>query len=229
MEVLPNGFTLEIPEGCFPLSTDSMTLANFARLPRGASVLDLCAGCGTLGLLLCSTNPDCTVTGIELDEPAHAAAMENIRRNNLSHRMSSICDDVKSVSARFSPGSFSCCIANPPYFSGGVPSARTPLARHSGTCRADDLFRAASWAVKYGGDVFVVHKPEMLTALAAAAARYQLEAKELCLVRHRENGPFSMILLRLRKGAKPGLTIREWSLYHADGSPTDLLRQIYHL
>ena len=54
METLLNGFTLDIPQGCFPLSTDSMVLSWFARLPKNARVLDLGSGCGTLGLLLCA-------------------------------------------------------------------------------------------------------------------------------------------------------------------------------
>ena len=52
MEQLPNGYTLELASGTFPLSTDSMLLAHFARLPRNARVLDLGSGCGTLGMLL---------------------------------------------------------------------------------------------------------------------------------------------------------------------------------
>ena len=68
MEYLPNGFTLSLSEGAFALSTDSMCLAHFARLPRNARVLDLGSGCGTLGLLLCSRDPSCRVTGLELSE-----------------------------------------------------------------------------------------------------------------------------------------------------------------
>ena len=41
MEQLPNGFTLNLPEGAFPLSTDSMVLSHFVRLPKNARVLDL--------------------------------------------------------------------------------------------------------------------------------------------------------------------------------------------
>ena len=67
MEYLPNGFTLNIPAGAFPLSTDSMALAHFVKLPRGSRVLDLGSGCGTLGLLLCAGDENCHVTGIELD------------------------------------------------------------------------------------------------------------------------------------------------------------------
>ena len=54
MEYLPKGYTLSLCDGAFPLSTDSMCLAHFARLPKKARVLDLGSGCGTLGLLLCS-------------------------------------------------------------------------------------------------------------------------------------------------------------------------------
>ena len=49
MEYLFNGYTLDFPPGTFPLSTDSMLLADFAVLPRNASVLDLGAGCGVVG------------------------------------------------------------------------------------------------------------------------------------------------------------------------------------
>ena len=41
MEKLYNGFTLDFPEGAFSLSTDSMLLWDFTRLPRNARVLDL--------------------------------------------------------------------------------------------------------------------------------------------------------------------------------------------
>ena len=84
MEFLPNGFTLEVPAGAFPLSTDSMVLSHFVRLRTNARVLDLGSGCGTLGMLLCAQNEGCTITGLEIDETAHLAALENIRRNALS-------------------------------------------------------------------------------------------------------------------------------------------------
>ena len=45
MEQLHNGFTLEFSDGAFPLSTDSVVLADFVRLPKGAAVLDLVGGC----------------------------------------------------------------------------------------------------------------------------------------------------------------------------------------
>lgn len=229
MEFLPNGFTLEASGKSFPLSTDSMVLSHFAKLPKDAAVLDLGSGSGTLGLLLCSKDSRCTVTGLELDENAHLAALENIRRNNLQSRMVSICADLRSVSDRFSPGSFSCCISNPPYFSGGPASLSLTAARREDTCTPEDLFRAAGYCLKYGGDFFLVHRPERLAELISRAAEQKLEAKRLLLLRHREHGPISLILLAFRKGAKPGLIIEEQSLYDSYGHPTPYYRQVYHL
>ena len=229
MEFLPNGFTLEVPAGAFPLSTDSMVLSHFVRLPKNARILDLGSGCGTLGVLLCSRNENCTVTGLEIDEKAHLAALENIRRNDLSSRMESICASLQSVSERFSPGSFSVCVSNPPYFSGGPASKATPLARREDLCGPRELMSAAAYALKFGGDFFLVHRPERLAELITAGSECSLEAKRLRLVRHRQNGPVSLILLQFRKGAKPGLHLEELVLREADGSPTPAYREIYHI
>lgn len=124
METLPGGYTLELPSGAFPLSTDSMALAGFVRLPKEARVLDLGSGGGTLGLLLCACHPSCRVIGIEIDSAAHNAALQNIRRNGLEARMNSICGDLRSVP--IPPGSFHCCVSNPPYFTGGQPASKRP-------------------------------------------------------------------------------------------------------
>lgn len=229
MEQLHNGYTLELCDGAFPLSTDSVALSGFVKLPKDATVLDLGSGCGTLGLLLCSLRNDCAVTGVELDPLAHETALKNARQNQISHRLTSICDDVSNISHFIKPGSFSCCISNPPYFSGGFVSKKTPSARSEISLEPDALFRAASWALKFGGDFYLVHKPERLGELCRVAGEHQLEAKRLCLLRHREDSPISLVLIQFRKGANPGLVWEEACLYHSDGTPTDYYRKLYHL
>ena len=229
MEQLHNGFTLELCPGAFPLSTDSIALADFVTLPKNATVLDLGSGCGTLGLLLCSKDQNCSVTGIELDENAHKTALQNALSNRIPLRLKSICANAADLASILPAGSFSCCVSNPPYYSAGPASQKTPLARRDDLLCADELFKNAAWALRYGGDFFLVHKPEMMAHLCACGAKYKLEAKRLCLLRHKEDGPISLILLQLRKGAKPGLIIEEKALHHADGNPTAYYRSLYHL
>ena len=229
METLLNGFTLEIPPGGFPLSTDSMVLAHFIKLPRSAKILDLGSGCGTLGVLLCARDPACTVTGFELTEHAHRAAQENIRVNGLQSRMKSICADLRQIPEALPQGSFSLCVSNPPYFSGGPLSHRTPLARREDGCTLAELLKSAAWALKYGGDLYLVHRPERLGEIIALAAPLRLEAKRLGLLRHAEGQRPSLILLQLRKGGKPGLSWEEITLYDKSGIPTEEYRAIYHI
>lgn len=225
MEYLSNGFTLDTTSHAFPLSTDSILLSAFVRLPRNATVLDLGSGCGTLGLLLCAKDAHCHVTGIELSDTAHAAAEDNIRRNDLQGRLSSICGDLR----HFDGSGYHCCVSNPPYFSGGPASKRNPLARREDCCTPDELFAAAAKALKFGGDFFLVHKPERLAQLIESGAKASLEAKRLQLVRHKEGGKISLILLQFRKGGKPGLKMEEVTLFDKESNPTDFYKAVYHL
>lgn len=229
METLFNGYTLKIAPGTFPLSTDSMALADFTRLPRCARVLDLGSGCGTLGILLCAKDAQCAVTGIELDENAHRMALDNIRDNELQGRMYSICADFTASTDLPDGASFDVCISNPPYFTAGFLSKTTPQARHEQSCTLEALACTAARALKYGGDFYLVHKPERLAEIFAAVYRYQLEPKRLRLLRHKADGPVSLVLIQCRKGGKPGLVWEEAALYDSNRQPTEYYKNLYHL
>ena len=229
METLFNGYSLDIAPGAFPLSTDSMALAHFVRLPKQARVLDLGSGCGTLGMLLCARDEGCRVTGMELDDRAHEMALENSCRNGLMQRLNSICSDLTAVADLVAPGSFDVCVSNPPYFTAGFLSKATPLARHEQTCSLEDIMKSAAYGLKFGGDFFLVHKPERLAEIFSAACAQKLEPKRLCLLRHKENGPVSLVLVQCRKGAKPGLQWEEAALHDKNGGFTQYYRDIYHI
>ena len=96
----------------------------------------------------------------------------------------------------------------------------TPLARN---------MRSAAWALKFGGDFFLVHKPERLAQLIGCGAKQGLEAKRLLLLRHKEGSDISLIFLSFRKGGKPGLQIHENSLFDSHGKPTAYYREVYHI
>ena len=229
METLFNGYTLEIAPGAFPLSTDSMALADFVKLPRQAKVLDLGSGCGTIGTLLCAKDSNCAVTGIEIDETAHTAALQNALQNQLQNRLNSICADFTAITGLVAAGSFDICVSNPPYFTAGFLSKSTPLARHEETCSLESLMESAAYALKFGGDFYLVHKPERLAEIFCAGSRHKLEPKRLFLMRHKEDGPVSLVLIQCRKGAKPGLIWEEAALHSKDGSFTEYYRKLYHL
>lgn len=225
METLFNGYTLKFAPGTFPLSTDSMVLADFVKLPKNARVLDLGSGCGTLGLMLCARDSGCTVTGIEINENAHAMALCNIEDNGLSSRLSSVCGDLRNMPVEI----FDVCVSNPPYFSGGPASRENTIARREDACTLQELIGTAAKNVKFGGDFYLVHRPERLAEICTLCSNAGMEPKRLRFVRHSPDAPISLIALQCRKGGKPGITIDEISLYDASGAPTEAYRAIYHI
>ncbi len=225
MEHLKNGYELELCPGAFPLSTDSIALAGFCRLGKGARILDLGSGCGTLGLLLCDRDPACQVTGLEIEEEVHRTALKNAAANGIPYRLTSIQGDIMDPPACIKPG-FDICVSNPPYFTQGAVRSS---ARHQLHCTTEGLFKTASRFLKWGGDFYLVHKPEQLAYLCALGAANNLEAKRLCLLRHKPESPVNLILMQFRKGAKPGLIWEEQQLHEADGTPSAYYKTLYRL
>ena len=140
--------------------------------------------------------------------------------------MQSIHGDLRLHRSLLEAGAFDVCLSNPPYFSGG-PAAKLTAARRTDCCTMAQLFEAAAWALKFGGDFFLVHRPESLAQLFGCACAAGLEPKHLALVRHRPADPPALVLVQCRKGAKPGLKWEEWSLFDQNGAPTALYQRIY--
>ena len=218
----------------FPLGTDSVLLADFVRLPPAASVADLGAGVGTLGLLLCARHPDCRVDGVELQSPAVMAAQDAIRENGMEGRVSVVQGDLRQI-ADFSPaGRYDAVVANPPYFPAGngaaAASESLALARTELGCTLADVCRAAAWLLHWGGRCFLVHRPERLCDLVTELRGNRLEPKRLRLVRHRSDAPPCLVLLESRLGGNSGLTIGpDLLLRDADGQESEEYRRIYGL
>ena len=88
---------------------------------------------------------------------------------------------------------------------------------------------AAARALRWGGRLYLVHKPERLADLMVFLRAARLEPKRLRFVRHSAASAVSLVLLEARLGGKPGLQIEpELVLYGPDGSESAACRRIYH-
>ena len=232
-ELLFGTIRMHIPDAQFCVSTDSMVLADFCRLPTRARVLDLGCGCGTLGLLLLGAAPELLVDGIEIQPDAARQAAQNAEANGLADRFRVFCGDLRQMPPELAPGSYDCVVSNPPYYPPGSGHLRRAdslsIARSELTCPLDALCAAAARALRWGGHFFLVHKPERLTDLLCDLRAARLEPKRICFVRHRAQSPVSLVLLEARLGGRPGLHYEpDLVLYEPDGSASAACRRIYH-
>lgn len=232
-EYLWNGIRLLQPEDAFRIGTDSVLISDFMTLPKGAKVCDLGSGSGTISLLLCGRSADCHVTGVELQEQAHALFCQNIRENKLEARVTPVLGDLREIRTLLRAGSFDCVVSNPPYFppSGGEisPNNALAIARTELCCTPEDICAAAQWLLKYGGTLAVVHKPERLCDLICTMRTHKIEPKRIRFVRHSINSPVCLVMLEGKLGAKSGLRYAPDLLqYTPSGEETEEYRTIYH-
>ena len=231
-ELICGKYKMQIPSSQFSLSTDSMVLADFARLKKGARVCDLGCGCGALGLLMLARDDTLSVTGIEIQEIPACFAAENARVNNLA-QLSVLPGDLRSFRTLLRADSFDAVVSNPPYYpplSGAVcENEALAIARSELFCTLRDLCQCAAWCLRFGGSFFLVHKPERMTDLLFCLREQKLEPKRLRLVRHHPDASASLVLIEARLGAKPGLTLEnDLILFDASGAKTADYLRIYH-
>ncbi len=229
-ETLWNGIRFLTPEGSFPLGTDSVACAGFARFPQKSRIADLGCGSGAISLMLLASDPTLQVTGIELDERAALLAMENARYNQVN--FTPIQGDLRQIRTLLPAGSMDGCISNPPYFpvgSGKQAAGALGRARSEETCSLEELADAAAWLLPTGGRFVLVHRPERLADLIWVLRSRHLEPKHIQFLRHKPDSTVSLILLEARKGGKPGLSYEpDLILFDADGRETAAYKTLYH-
>ncbi len=116
------GLPLDISEAVLIPRVDTEVLAreaiDYVKALGSCRVLDLCTGSGCVGLAVAANAPAARVLLGDISEGAVRIARQNIRRNQLSGRVS-----VMVLDAREKPpqaiGEFDCIVCNPPY----IPAA----------------------------------------------------------------------------------------------------------
>ena len=216
----------------FPLSTDSILLADFARPGKSANILDLGTGSGILTLLLLFGQPERRALGVDISQKACELARKNLTDNGLSAQCEILAGDLTAHRTLLPGGGFDYAVSNPPYFAAGSGKpAENGLAdaRADGAAPLSAICRAAGWGLRWGGDFSLCFRPERLSELIWELKNAGLEPKRFRTVRHGPSTPVSLLLLEARRGGKPGL---RWEpdliLHHADGSDTAEYRRIYH-
>lgn len=227
-ELWRGGVRLIKTEKAMPVTTDSVLLADFARLPKGGSVCDLGCGSGILALTLLYRYPKAKALLVEVDPDACEAARENLSLNGMEERAEVLNADLRSVGGRFS-----LVISNPPYFptSGGASdSAVRNVRRLESEASLSDVADAAARLLGDGGRFALSYPaPRLAEALSLLSAR-RLEPKRLRLVQARADSRPSIFLAECVKAGRPGITVEPTlMLRDPDGRDSEEARKIYHM
>jgi len=234
-ELWPGGPRFYVREGVFPIGTDSVMLAHFAKsaqVKKRKRAVDLGCGSGVLSILLALDDPALLVDGVEIQPGAAWLASKNVQLNGLDGRINIVGGDLRRHRSLLPVGAYDLALANPPYYpmgSGKAPSSEVAaVSRGEGLCTLEDVCAAAGYLTRWGGSFMLVHKPERLADVFRAMGGAGFEPKRLRFVQHKRSSPPSLVLVEGRRGGRPSLSVQApLILAEDDDSESGEARAIY--
>ncbi len=211
----------------YAFSQDSVFLANTAKLAKNDVVLDLGCGCGILATLALVKRGVKRAVGIEIQPRVAEMAQESVLKNGLQDKFDVICGDVKDIRTLVKAESFDKVLCNPPYFANGDLLTNKNLSRIESSATLDDFVSAAAYALRFGGDLWIVIKADRLASLISSLKARNLEPKEATVVYPKPTSDADIVIVKARKGGKEGLKISSLFAMDDNGEYTDKYKEMY--
>lgn len=209
--------------------TDAFLLADFAGARHKDVVCDLGTGCGIIAVLIKLRFAPKQVYGIDIQKQA-------IEQFNITVERSGLLDtypllmDLKELGEAAPLDRCDLVTCNPPYkaANAGIESELDAhkIARHEILCNINDVCKAASRLLKFGGRLCLCNRPERLGDVICAMRANNIEPKRLRFVsKTPEDAPW-LFLIEGRKGGGAFMKVMP-QLYMNGGGVSEELARIY--
>lgn len=216
----------------FRFGVDAVLLANYAKVKRNQTVIDLCSGTGIVPFIIEGKKEPKSIVGIEIQEDMVEMANRTVLYNEFQGKIKFINEDLKNVEVLKKMERVDVITVNPPYKlkNSGIVNEfdKNAIARHEICCNLEDVIKAARILLKDNGSFFMVHRPERLADILCLMRKYKIEPKSIKLVYPNTKKPPNIVLI---EGKRDGGEFLKWenSLYiHKDnGDYTEELNEIY--
>ena len=236
MEKLADGLSVCVTKD-HRFGTDAFLLSDFAGVRRKDLACDLGTGCGIIPLLWFrkeETSPK-QAYAVDIQPLAIQQLTFSLQEDKLTERVIPVCanlTDLDLLKQKLPFGSFNVITCNPPYKKAdhGILSESSSdiIARHETMCSINDVCKAASKLLQFGGRLCICQRPERLADVMEAMRLHKIEPKRLRFVQKRGDTAPWLFLLEGRKGAKHFLSVEKPLLIQDEqGEFSPELKRIY--
>ena len=210
--------------------TDAFLLAYFSNARKKDIVCDFCSGNGIVALLLEKFYSPLKIYAAEIQDKAFCQLEESRQKSKLE-KLFLFHGDIKDFKSSEELDLITC---NPPYKISGTgiisETKADKIARHETLCTIDDVCRAASKNLKFGGRLCITNRPERLCDVLCAMRENGIEPKRIRFVSKEKGGAPWLMLAEGKKGAKPFMTVEKgFFVYGENGEYSEEMKQIYGL
>lgn len=219
-------------KNAFRFGVDAVLLANFAKIKKNMTVIDLCSGTGIIPFIISAKTEASKVLGIEIQEDMVDMANRSVIYNKLNEKIKFIQGDIKNSSLIKNITKADVITVNPPYKlqNSGILNIndKNAIARHEVCCNLEDVIVASRKLLKDNGKMFMVHRPERLADILCLMREYRIEPKVIQMVHPNVNKAPNIVLI---EGQRDGGKFLKWMepiyVHNEDGSYSNQIEKIY--
>ena len=162
--------------------------------------------------MILSTLTNAELYGIELQKEVYDLAIESVKINSLTDRITIINDNMKNLENYFLLNSFDVIVSNPPYFrvdesSNVNENIQKTIARHEKEIKLNEIVEIAKKFLNNNGIFAMVHRTDRLIEIIELFKKNNIEPKKIQLIYPKEGSESNMVLIEGRKNGNPGLKI----------------------
>ena len=195
----------------FNFSLDSVLLPNFVTLnPKTKKILDIGTGNAPIPLIL-SKKTNSKIIGVEIQKDVFELAKESIKINNLEEQIEIVNEDINEFYKKIESDTFDVITCNPPFFKNVKlnQSDYKVYARHEKTLNLEQIFEIASNYLENNGIMYIINRSERLDELINLGFKYNIGVKEIQLIKTKENGYPTLVIVKCIKNSKKHVKIND--------------------
>lgn len=191
-------------DNSYSFGIDSILLANFSKMKKNKTLIDIGAGGGILSLACLSYYNLKKVYSIEIQKEKAKLLRENLKLNSLKN-IELINEDLNKTN--FKENFVDYIITNPPYYKKGANIKNKEeeflISRQEIKMNLSDIFKFSNRTLKDRGKLFMIHKPERLVDIVKESGNLKL--KKIKFVQSKAFEKPVFILMEFVKNANDGL------------------------
>lgn len=209
-DMLLDGLKIVQDTRLYRFTSDSVLLSRFAQARNGEKVADFCAGSGIVAFHFYALNKDkknLSFTLFELQEELSALSKKTAQYNGFDN-FSFVQGRLQDMPKQYNE-SFSLVLCNPPYERGGLENSeyKKAICRKEITINLQEIAKAASRALKFGGRLCMLHRADRLAEVCYTLKEHNIEVKKIQFVGGRYEMKPYLVMVEGVKGGKPCVDI----------------------
>ena len=195
----------------YRFTSDSVLLSKFARAKAKDVVADFCAGSGVVAYHFYALNrhnvKGLTFSLFEMQKPLADLSVKTAQLNGFDCFETVNCK-LQEIPEKYRE-KFSLVLCNPPYERGGFANEdyEKAVCRKEITLTLKEIAMAASFALKFGGRIALVHRADRLAEVCYTLKSFNLEVKRLQFCAGTANAKPYLVFVEAVKGGKPAVEI----------------------